>query len=578
MTRANDILQLLLARRPDRLILERRTGLPYGWGIWLRSLPALARPFNDGDVVAQMLQRPPAASGGVAPMLPPWRAFRQLFWQDWDPPPHDQRWMRWTAAATSFLLHVLFAALLVWAALISMAASQPDAEGGEGGRVQVAFIGEGGAEGGAEGEASPAEAASAAAASAGASPARPQPSPAPAASEPPDQTALAEAAPPVPPSPQLPATPVPVESVPAADQPLQVTETAEPVGEFQVPPPTVRAPVVTSAELRPREVQVREREVPLVERPPMPVVQVREPALAPRALPPAEVQVREREITLVQAPVVAPVRVPQREVQARVRELGVAAVREREIPLRERPAAIPAPPAEAEQPAVAAPTPATQPATSGTAAAPATAATAPSASTAPASAQGQAPTASPTTGREEARAPAGRPAPAASTGASDDWSRPARGDDWSTASRAGPSAGRGEGVFNRDGSVRLPGEGPGQAERGAPGGDSDTWTRERIAASGTWLKRPPYDHTPTSFDKYWVPSESLLAEWVRKGIKNIEIPIPGTNTRISCVVSLLQFGGGCGLSNPNMQEQPAQARPPPDVPFKKELQEENGSR
>ena len=70
MTRANDILQLLLARRPDRLILERRTGLPYGWGIWLRSLPALARPFNDGDVVAQMLQRPPAASGGVAPMLP----------------------------------------------------------------------------------------------------------------------------------------------------------------------------------------------------------------------------------------------------------------------------------------------------------------------------------------------------------------------------------------------------------------------------------------------------------------------------------------------------------------------------
>jgi hypothetical protein len=73
-------------------------------------------------------------------------------------------------------------------------------------------------------------------------------------------------------------------------------------------------------------------------------------------------------------------------------------------------------------------------------------------------------------------------------------------------------------------------------------------------------------------------SESLLAEWVRKGIKNIEIPIPGTNTRISCVVSLLQFGGGCGLSNPNMQEQPAQARPPPDVPFKKELQEENGSR
>ena len=151
MTRANDILQLLLARRPDRLILERRTGLPYGWGIWLRSLPGLARPFNDGDIVVQMLQRPPAASGGVAPMLPPWRAFRQLFWQDWDPPPRDQRWMRWTAAATSFLLHVLFAVLLVWAALISMAASRSDAEGGEGGRVEeVCARGAGGVHAGAE--------------------------------------------------------------------------------------------------------------------------------------------------------------------------------------------------------------------------------------------------------------------------------------------------------------------------------------------------------------------------------------------------------------------------------------------
>jgi len=75
-----------------------------------------------------------------------------------------------------------------------------------------------------------------------------------------------------------------------------------------------------------------------------------------------------------------------------------------------------------------------------------------------------------------------------------------------------------------------------------------------------------------------VPNESLLAEWVRKGIQSVAIPIPGGNGRkLNCVVSLLQLGGGCGISNDNMNEQPAQGRPPPDIPFKQELQEDNGS-
>jgi hypothetical protein len=168
------------------------------------------------------------------------------------------------------------------------------------------------------------------------------------------------------------------------------------------------------------------------------------------------------------------------------------------------------------------------------------------------------------------------------------WATPAKGDDWghpaatATAAawrRQASAAGKGNGLFNADGSVRVPGqEGDGHAERGAPGGANDGWSKERIAQSGTWLKRPPYDYTPTSFDKYWVPQESLLAEWVRKGIKAMEIPLPGTGTKISCVISILQAGGGCGLTNPNMQDQPAVARPPPDIPFKKELQEDNGSR
>jgi len=95
--------------------------------------------------------------------------------------------------------------------------------------------------------------------------------------------------------------------------------------------------------------------------------------------------------------------------------------------------------------------------------------------------------------------------------------------------------------------------------------------------AGQWLKRPGYEYTPTSFDKYWRPRETLLQEWVRKGIKSITIPIPGTKKRINCAISLLQLGGACGLSDPDSNEQPAEGRPPPDIPFKPWLQEDNGS-
>jgi hypothetical protein len=71
------------------------------------------------------------------------------------------------------------------------------------------------------------------------------------------------------------------------------------------------------------------------------------------------------------------------------------------------------------------------------------------------------------------------------------------------------------------------------------------------------------------FDKYWNPRESLLAEWVRKGIKSVEIGIPGTTKKVRCVVSLLQAGGGCGLYDPNLKDQPAGARPPPEIPVKR---------
>jgi hypothetical protein len=42
-------------------------------------------------------------------------------------------------------------------------------------------------------------------------------------------------------------------------------------------------------------------------------------------------------------------------------------------------------------------------------------------------------------------------------------------------------------------------------------------------------------------------------------------------------VSILQLGGGCGIEDPNMQDQEAEARKPPDVPFKPDLQEDQQS-
>ena len=122
---------------------------------------------------------------------------------------------------------------------------------------------------------------------------------------------------------------------------------------------------------------------------------------------------------------------------------------------------------------------------------------------------------------------------------------------------------------------------PGTETSRAPGGGYppgyDTWSREAIDRNGTWLKRPPNNYTPTKFDQYWLPHETLLEEWVRKGVKQTEIPIPGTSKKIHCVISILQLGGGCYVTDPNMKDQEAVARPPPDIPWKPELQEDQDS-
>ena len=92
---------------------------------------------------------------------------------------------------------------------------------------------------------------------------------------------------------------------------------------------------------------------------------------------------------------------------------------------------------------------------------------------------------------------------------------------------------------------------------------------------GTWLKRPSLGYRGTIFDGIWRPPETLLQEWVRKGVKSFDIPLPGGKVKIRCTVSILQAGGGCGLApgENGVHDQPARARPAPNVPFKPELLE-----
>lgn len=155
---------------------------------------------------------------------------------------------------------------------------------------------------------------------------------------------------------------------------------------------------------------------------------------------------------------------------------------------------------------------------------------------------------------------------------------PLKGDDWGAAKKnvAGTAKGgeRGNGkaggatggntasIFNADGSVRL----PDQFKAKPP----DPYKE------GSWLKRPGIVVQDTVFSKYWIPPGTLLEEWVRKGIKAISIPIPGTNLVLNCQISLLQLGGGCvpGSGKNGPKDNPASARPPPDIPFKRELFED----
>ncbi|MBB4654605.1 hypothetical protein GGR73_001104 [Xanthomonas sp. F14] len=525
-------------------------------------------------------------------MLSPFQAFRSLWWQHWEPRPKDQRPQHWLALLGSLLIHLGFIALLIWVVTVRWAPD--DTQTGDESRVRMTFIGDGAAEqGGGQGQpadaaqAASGDAASASQSSESAATGRPNGSsaapsvPAPVESVgPPSSAAQAQdiapepvaAAASEPVAPEVPRVTVQVPPV-TIESPLQVTETPVATNDFVVPPPptitVAPRPVAPAAP----QIEVRQRDVQTVTEQPQ-LRELQRPASTVAMRTANAPTVREREIVVPDRPQVVAPSVRSREITPTVRMPEVA-IRTAELPSVPDPTPQPASAAPAQQ------TPTTPASTSSTSVA---AATQPSAaSTQPnqaqansaRSAQPSSTTAAASSAAKAATNNAG-PAPADRSGG---WDVAANADDWSKSDRrrAGETTGANgarNGMFNADGGVHVA---AGAGDRGPPGSETDTWTRDQIAQGGTWLKRPPYGYTPTSLDKYWMPNQSLLQEWVRRGLKKIEIPIPGTTTKISCVVSLLQFGGGCGLSDPNLNDQPATARPPPDVPFKRELQQDNGA-
>jgi len=618
VARASEVIAFLNARAGSRGPIERSTRMPYGWALWLRSLPPLPpRPQARASQIAAELAAQPPRRRPPGERLGRLGALLALLRQGWEPAPRDERPLRLSAQLGSLLLHLAFVAFLSWLAVLQALPPPQQAAGGGGERIGIGFVGRGDPQAGGEGGEAGAEQGAAAAATP-ARDARAQGAPPLAGSAAQDEAADQDQDLPLPPVPSLPlpvAEPRPqlapsipelaerevAEPLPPVEQeqPVQVTEVEQPTIDYVLPPTTPPQPrlrELAQPQLRPREVEVGQ----------VPRLQVRTPELATVAPRSREPQLRAREVEVVEA---RPLPVPA------TRELATASPRLREVQLRQREVDEPLPALELPVPGVRAPEarlrqPQAQPAPvrerelatpviAGAAPAPAASAATPASASAAsgaapssaANATGRAPAAGSVAARPAAP---GTAAPPGAADAADPWGRALAGDDWSRPGPGGRQAGSESGLFDGQGRVRLPGlgegtgHGPGngplagseggQGERGAPGSDNDRWTEERFARSGTWMRRPPSDYQATRFDRYWVPNESLLAEWVRKGIKSVAIPIPGSGgKKLNCVVSLLQLGGGCGISDDNLNVNPAEARPPPDIPFKPELQEENGS-
>lgn len=526
-----ELIEALRRRARRSLRPETPAGeYPPGWRAWFAAMHERMGAITGASaeaIVAILAQRELRAVPRSGPPLNPWQAFATLWRQQWRPPGPEERVQRIVALAITLLVQLAFSILMLWLAYARYG-GEPAVSGED--VVQVEFIGEGTPDeqgGGAPSGPQPQPDAAAAAASA-ARQARPASTPAPAPGQ--SAPAAAEIARIVDPAPSPPTPPEQPPAPAEAAQPLQVTEVAEPDIPFVATPPQLRAVVVPQPRLEAPRLQAAEA-LPSPA-PPLPAAVERSARVRT-----AQLQVPGLEQQAESLPVPGPPLPGARALPVEVQQGQLA------VPgLKASVTSLPSP--SAAPAGGGAPAQAGQPGGAGT----------------PSGAQ----SAAVGTG-----AGAG-PEPAAKAGA---WSTSQPGDDWGASDRNRPGGQRGvSGLFDENGRPRLP---PGTGARAGASLPPGVVTEDiaDLDRAGTWLKRSPIDYSPTVFDRYWMPGGTLLEEWVRKGVKQVQIRIPGTSKRIVCVVSILQLGGGCGVNDPDMQDQEAGARPPPDIPWKPELQE-----
>ncbi|MGY4516410.1 hypothetical protein [Lysobacter sp. HA18] len=541
MTTAADIIEALNSRAGPSSRL--RAAARVSWNAWLdrwAQKPGHVSGAPVDSIVAVLAARELASPPARAIALNRWQAFSTLWRQNWQPASKDERSWRWIAGGVDFVWHVLLIVLLLIITALRIEPPAPELDQ----VVQVEYIGQGtpAEEGGgpapspaaSQAEASPSRAASGAASSAASA------APAPAA---PSSTANA-------PADTTPTSP--------AATPPQPVETSKVVSQepptFTLPPTSLPTPAVETQPAQVPEVRV----VPIPELARAPELNVPTPRVDVEPVRAATPTVVTRDIPeAVRLPSVSTTVTPTVEVpRAAAQSVDVQA---RDIPSKST--------ATASSTASTATASSAAQSTTGTqtAATPGSAASS-SASAATSSAPGAA-AAGPTSSSPSAgvgTGPKATPAPGS-------WATQKRGDDWGDSNRNRP----GNSLYDGDGRPRLA-EGPGSASAGHPPGMITAEIKD-LDRAGTWLKRKPSPYEPTRWDRVWRPNATLLDDWVDKGVKQVGIPIPGTNKRIVCIISILQFGGGCDISDPNLNEQPAVARPPPDVPFKPALQENNGA-
>lgn len=442
--------------------------------------------------------------------------------------PHDprqERGLRIGVGVVDLVMHIVLAALVIWLMYLRFLALA-NAPQDDSSVVQVEFIGRGNAETG--GGALANAGATQAPAAASKTPPTPTPTP-PAEAQPPQvaqqsqaaQQLIAEAAP------ELPQE-LPQVDLSKAAPVLQVTEVKQPQPDsFQLPPPQERTLKLPTVALRDAQPQQQVEQLAAT------------PTLQVRTLQPAEHAIALKAPQLKQQVETLGVFTAKQPAVSKEHGLPTSAAAQLQVPTLKG--------GVQDLPLAAG------------------------------SADGQA-EAGKGAGAQKTAEVGGRGVTSAGSGAgpsakpaSGGWPSPAKSDDWGAASRnvagTGNAAGDGKGkpgLYNKDGSVNLP----------------DSWskgTNVDLDRAGTWLERPGLEYRGTRFDKYWIPQGTLLEEWVRRGIKAISIPIPGTKLKLQCMVSLLQLGGGCIPVNPDANEQSATGRKAPEIPFKPELQEDNGS-